>query len=106
MAQANLSYTVEEIDEILRKAEEIDLKDFIKKTDCASNKDILDRNDTKYLTPASTDFLVIDGLTRNKVALSEQEKQAALEFLGAKKYVDGLFGAYITDIANLVGGDA
>ena len=44
MAQANLSYTVEEIDEILRKAEEIDLKDFIKKTDCASNKDILDRN--------------------------------------------------------------
>ena len=75
----------------------VDLTEYLKKSDFATAGQIVEKVRTnKYLSPYYLDEIMRIGLTTNAKVLTDEEKAAALAWLGVNQYVDNAIAA-ITD---------
>lgn len=74
----------EEVQEV-QGGQQIDLADYVKKTDCATNEHIDDRASEHPIAPDTIDYAVMSALTDSRLEWTDEQKQQAREILGVQE---------------------
>ena len=87
------------------ETQKVDLSEYINKTECATEEDVEEKENTyKPITPSTIDCAVKSGLIDNKFDLTSEEKDSVREFIGASSQITPTKSGttiLITDSANV-----